>query len=182
MRNHSPCHVDSPCQALGIPVPPGAYLPLTDDDIPEEARGAAFAKWVLSYYKHGNLNTRDFSQLKQRESDASKQPTDTIPMEEITDFAPAAKCEAFIIDSQTFLSAFINQTTKALFDLQIRENWGGHSVWVVYGEASFWNVPYGVWNLEKQVETSEINFKPIPGANHFVCHLFFSPLICSKPL
>ena len=138
------------------------------------ARGPAFVKWVSSYYKHGNLSSRDFSQLKQRERDTSKQPTtDTLLIGEITDFAPGAKCETFIIGSQKFLSIFINQTTKALFDLQIREKWGGHHAWIVYGEASVWNVQYATWNLEKKAEASEINFKSIAGANHFV-RLFLS--------
>ena len=112
--------------------------------------------------------------MKLREGDPSKKPTtDTIPLEElltITDFGPAAKCETFIIDSQQFLSVFIKQTTKALLDPQIREDWGGHPVWLVYCEASFWHAPYGAWNMEKMVKTSEINFKPVPGANHFVSH------------
>ena len=165
-------HVDPPSHALGFPIPSGGYSPLTDHNIPEEARGPAFARWVSSYYKHGDLGSRDFSQLNQREGDTSKKPTtDTIPLEElltIADFAPAAKCEAFIVDSHQFLSAFMNQTTKALFDPQIRDNWGEHSVWFVYCEASFWHAVYAPWNVEKEDKNSEINFKSIPGANHFV--------------
>ena len=153
---------------------------MEDHDIPEEARPSAFAKWVSSYYKHGDFSSGDFSQLKQRhgESDTSKKPTtDTIPLEElltIADFGPAAKCEAFLIESQQFISVFINQTTKALFDPQIREHWGEHPVWFVYCEASVWNVQYAAWILKKMDKASEIKYKPIPGANHFVrCFLFF---------
>ena len=91
-----------------------------------------------------------------------------MPIGEVIDFAPGAKCETFIIGTQRFLSTFTNQTTKALFDHQIREKWGGHPAWIVYGEASVWNIQYATWNLEKKAEASEINFKSIPGANHFV--------------
>jgi hypothetical protein len=167
-----PSQIDPPCQALGFPIPSGGYTPLTDPDIPKDALGPAFAKWVSSYYKHGDLSSRDFSQLKLRDGDTSKQPTtDTIPLEElltITDFRPGAKCETFLIDSGHFFSAVIKQTMKALFDPQIREDWGGHPVWFVYCEASPWNVHYGAWNLEKKDKASEINFKSVPGANHFV--------------
>ena len=149
-----------------------------DHDIPEEARGPAFAKWVSSYYKHGDLSSRDFSKLNQREADSSKKPTtDTIPLEELftlTDFGPAAKYETFIIDSQQFSSHFMKRTTKALFDPQIREDWGEHPVWFVYCEASFWQAVYAPWCLEKEDKTSEINFKPIPGANHFVRRFLLS--------
>jgi hypothetical protein len=146
-----------------------------DHDIPEEARGPAFAKWVSSYYKHGDLSSRDFSQLNQREVDTSKKPTtDTIPLEElltITDSGPAAKSEKFIVDSLQ-LSTFMNQMTKALFDPQIRKDWGGHPVWFVYCEASPWNAHYGAWKLEEKDKASEIKFKLVPGANHFVCQFF----------
>ena len=148
---------------------------MKDPDIPEGAHGPAFAKWVSSYYKHGDLSSRDFSQLKlrARESDTSKKPTtDTIPLEEllaITDFGPSAKYEEFFINSGHFFSATIEQTTKALFDPQIREDWGGHPVWFVYCEASVWSVHHAVWNMEKKDKDSEIKFKNVPGANHFVC-------------
>ena len=170
-----PYQIDAPTQAIGYPIPSSVYLHLKD--IPEEARGFAFAKWVSSYYKHGDLSSRDFSQLNQREGDPSKKPTtDTIPLEELLtmiDFGPSANCETTLIDSQQFLSIYIKQTTKALFDPQIREEWGEHPVWCVYCEASIWNVHYTAWKLEEKVEASEINFKVIPGANHFVRRLFF---------
>jgi hypothetical protein len=173
-----PSQIDPPCQALGIPIPPGGWTPLMDPDISDDARGPVFIKWVSSYFKHGDLSSRDFSQLKLRagEGETSKKPTtDTIPLDEllnITDIGPGAKCEVFLIDSGQFFSAFIKQTTKALFDPQIRKNWGGHPVWFVYCEASFWNVHYAVWNLEKNDKASEINFKSVPGANHFVRRFF----------
>jgi len=115
---------------------------------------------------------RDFSQLKQREIDTSKTPTtDTIPLEElltIVDFVPGPKCET-IIRGLEFSSVLIKQTTKALLDPQVREDWGGHpSIWYLYCEASPWNVQYAVWDLEKKAKHSEINFKSIPGGNHFV--------------
>ena len=168
--------IDPPAHALGFPIPPGGYTPLGDHDIPDEARGPAFAKWVSSYYKHGDLSSQVLSQLNQREGDTSKKPTtDTIPLEElltITDFGPAAKCETFIVESQQFLSTFMNQTTKALFDPQIRDAWGEHLVWFVYCEASFWLAIYAAWNLKKEDKTSSVNFKSIPDANHFV-RIFF---------
>ena len=168
--------IDPPSQGLGFPIPPsGVYFPLKD--VPKEARASAFAKWVSSYYIHGDLNSRDFSQLNQHEGDPSKKPTtDTIPLEElltITDSGPGVKCETFLIESGHFLSIYIKQTMKALFDPQIREDWGEHPVWFVYGEASLWDVHYTAWNLEEKVKASEINFKLVSGANHFVRSFFF---------
>jgi hypothetical protein len=173
---HSPVRIDTPAHALGFPIPSGGYTPLMDHDIPEDARGPAFAKWVSSYYKHGDISSQDLSQLNQREGDASKKPTtDTIPLEElltITDFGPAAKYETFIVESQQFLTVFMNQTTKALFDPQIRDVWGEHPVWFVYFEASIWLAIYAAWKLKEEDKNSEINFISIPGANHFVRRFF----------
>ena len=112
--------------------------------------------------------------MKLRDGDTSKKPTtDTIPLEElltIIDFRPGTKGETFLIDSGHFFPAIMKQTTKALFDPQVREDWGGHPVWFVYCEASPWNVQYAVWMLEKKDKASEIKFKSVPGANHFVRH------------
>jgi hypothetical protein len=156
-----PSQIDPPCRTLGFPNPSGGYNPLTDPDIPKDARGPAFAKWVSSYYKHGDLSSRDFSQLKLRDGGTSKKPTtDTILPEElltITDFRPGTKGETFLIDSGHFFSAIIKQTTKALFDPRIREDWGGHPVWFVYGEASPWNIHYAAWNQGEKDKASEIN-------------------------
>ena len=154
-------------------------------DIPEEERGTFFVKWVSSYYKHGDLSTRDFSQLQQLEGDPSRKPTaDTMSLEElqsIMDFGPAVKYEMVFIDSKSFSSAFLKQTKKALFDPQIREAWGEHPVSFVYCEDSIWNVHYAAWNLEKfeEFKASEINVRSIPRANHFVSP-FFSPSIRSN--
>lgn len=161
-------------------MPPGGYSPLSDNDIPQDARGLAFTNWVASYFKHGDLSSRDFSQLKLRETDTSKKPTtDTISPEElstITDFVPGPKCETTQVHIK-FSSVFTNQTAKALLDPQVREDWGRLPVWYIYCEASSWNVHYAVWHLEEKVECSqsEISFKLIPGANHFV-RSYFDPI------
>ena len=125
----------------------------------------------------GDLGSRDFTQLEQRVGDTSKKPTtETIPLEElitIIDSGAGAKCDTFIIESLHFLPVFNKQTTKALFDSKIREDWGERPVWCVCCEASIWDVHYAAWNLEEKDKTSEINFKSVPGANHFVRLFFF---------
>jgi hypothetical protein len=150
-------------------------------DIPEEERAAFFPKYVSSYYKHGDLSSREFSQLEQVVGDTSRKPTtETMTPEElqsIIDFVPAAKCEIVFIESPSFLSLNRKQAAKAFFDPQVREAWGGQLVSCVYCENSIWNAIYAAWNLEKEDKASEIKFKPIPNANHFVRRLFFSSSI-----
>ena len=114
--------------------------------------------------------------MAQREVDTSKTPTiETISQEElltITDFIPGTHAETGILSEIEFSSVLDKQMMKALHDPQVREDWGGHPVWLVYGEATAWNILYGAWELEKRV--SDVNFKSIPGANHFVCRFFLS--------
>ena len=152
-------------------------------DIPEEDRAAFFPKWVSSYYKHGDTSTRDFSQLEQLQGDTSRKPTtETISPEEIKtiiDFGPGVKYEMVFIES-SFIPINHKLTMKALFDPRIREAWGDRHVSCVYCEDSIWMVHYAAWNLEKEVKASEVKFKLVPGANHFVCCFYsidsFKPL------
>ena len=173
--------IDAPNEPLGYETPDGV---LQMKDIPEEKRATMFLKWVSSYFKHGDLSSRDFSQLKQLEDDTSRKPTvETISPEElqtVVDFGPSVKYELAFLGSQSFLSINHKQTTKALFDSEIREAWGQHLISCVYCEDSIWNVHYTAWNLEKEDKGSEINFIPIPGANHFVRH--FLSIDSFKPL
>jgi pimeloyl-ACP methyl ester carboxylesterase len=160
---------DAPNVILGYKTPDNV---IQMKDIPEEERAAFFPKFVSSYYKHGDLSSREFSQLEQVVGDASRKPTtETMTPEElqsIMDFGPAAQCEIVFIGSPSFLSLNHKQAAKAFFDPQIREAWGGQLVSCVYCENSLWNPLYGAWNLEKEAKASEINFKLVPNANHFL--------------
>jgi len=163
--------LDPPFQGLGAPDPPDPYNPLWDDDIPAEARGPAFGKWVGSYFHHHDLQSRDVSTLSRWAPNASKKPTvERMTPEELSSvasFESSARFETVLVEPAfgTFLAA---QMQKALLDSNIREMWGNPQVWHVYGEASIWNSVYASWWLEEKAGTSkDIRFKALDGANHF---------------
>ncbi|RDB18206.1 hypothetical protein Hypma_000572 [Hypsizygus marmoreus] len=162
---------DPPSQAFGIPEPPGSYLPLWAPELPVEVRGAVFGKWCASYFKHGNLASRDFSELNQRDADPLRPATiETMTQEElfsVADFAPGPKCETILADS-TFESVLAAQRVKLLFESTVQKEWGGVKIWHLYGDANCWNVIYSAWAIEEKDKSSSIHTKIIEGANHFL--------------
>ncbi|KAF9466349.1 Alpha/Beta hydrolase protein [Collybia nuda] len=160
---------DPPSQSLGIPDPVGAYNPLWDEELPSEARGPAFGKWCASYFHHGDLRSRNFSEFNQRNPDAEPKPTvESMTQEElfsVADFVSGSKCETILVEP-AFEKILATQTEKALFDQATRKEWGGAKFWHIYGSANSWNIIYSVWCLEKKVGPLDLNFKLMEGANH----------------
>ncbi|KAJ7499883.1 Alpha/Beta hydrolase protein [Mycena latifolia] len=168
--------LQSPSLALGLPTPAGRLIPHTDPDIAPDARGPAFAKWVSSYFVHGDLSTRSLEHLTYNNTDPLRVSTiERLKPEElcaIADFAPGE-----IYDNIVGLSPFevpvFKQTNKALFDVTVRGVWGGTKFWTVYGSAEPWNIIYAAWFLEDQCRAADapelaIHFKVIDGSNHFL--------------
>ncbi|KAJ6483805.1 Alpha/Beta hydrolase protein, partial [Mycena vitilis] len=173
---HTVVLLQCPSLALGLPTPSGWLIPHTDPTIPPEARGTAFAKWVSSYFLHGDLSTHNLDYLTYNNTDPFRLSTvETLKPEELfemTDFAPADKYDN-IIGLPPFAGAVFNQTRKALFDATVRRAWSGTQFWSIYGTAEPWPVIYGAWFLEDQsraVNSPElsINCKVIDGSNHFL--------------
>jgi pimeloyl-ACP methyl ester carboxylesterase len=178
IRLHPNLHIECPSLAFGVPSPPGRLIPYTDPDVAPEDRGPAFAKWVSSYFIHGDLSTHDIDHLTYNNTDPGKPPTiETLKQEELfamTDFAPAERYDN-IVALPPFADAVSKQTNKALFDSTIREAWSGARFWSLYGSAEPWIVIHGSWFLEDQSRAMDPKFeiicKGIEGSNHFVCLL-----------
>ncbi|KAF8898011.1 hypothetical protein CPB84DRAFT_1681629 [Gymnopilus junonius] len=143
---------DPPATTIGTADPPGSYVPLFDTSLPPEARGPTFGVWVSSYFKHGNLSSHNFDQLNQRDPDPSRQATILkMTPEEIaanTDFAPGPKYDT-VLCSPSFAGVHWDQTNKALFDPECREQWGGLDVVHMYGDSNSWIILNGLWSLER---------------------------------
>ncbi|KAF7376910.1 AB hydrolase-1 domain-containing protein [Mycena sanguinolenta] len=166
----------APSLAFGLPTPKGLLIPHDDPDIPVEARGPAFAKWVSSYFIHGDLSTRNTNNLTYNNTNPDKPPTiGTLKPEEflaMTDFAPAERYDN-IVCLPPFAGLVSKQTNKALFDPTTREAWSRARFWNVYGTAEPWNIIYAAWALEAQSRAADnpklaLNFKVIPRSNHFL--------------
>ncbi|KAK7053745.1 AB hydrolase-1 domain-containing protein [Favolaschia claudopus] len=170
---HNIVMLQPPSLAFGIPTPPGWLIPQTDPRIAPEARGPAFAKWVSSYFIHGNLSSRNIDELTYDDTDPDKSSTiETLTPEEflgMTDFAPGDRYDN-IVGLPPFAAPVFEQTQKALFNEAVRDAWRGTQFWNVYGDAEPWNIIYAAWFLEDLAIKSafQINFKVIHGINHFL--------------
>ncbi|KAF8067712.1 hypothetical protein FPV67DRAFT_1669601 [Lyophyllum atratum] len=168
---------DPPSHALGIKSPEGSYLPLWDEQLPPEARGPTFGRWVASYWKHGDLSKRDVNELVQHDPDPSRKPTtDGIPLDQllnIADFGPGDKCDTILVEP-VFAPITSDLTQRALFDETCRSQWPNvKTIWVMYGDANAWNIFTSVWFLEDKTESSAagspvLRFKALEGAAHFM--------------
>ncbi|KAJ7851351.1 hypothetical protein B0H13DRAFT_2360190 [Mycena leptocephala] len=173
---HTVVMLQSPSLALGVPIPSGWLILHTDPNIAPESRGFAFAKWVSSYFIHGDLSSHDIDHLTYTNPDPSKSATvETLSPEELfamTDFGPAEKYDN-IIGLPPFAGAVFKQTNKALFDPMVRAAWSQTRFWTLYGSAEPWPIIYGAWFLEDQSHEMNnpklaIEFKVIDGSNHFL--------------
>jgi len=173
---HTAIMLQTPSLALGLPTPSGWLIPYTDPSIAPEDRGPAFAKWVSSYFVHGDLSSHNIDHLTYNNTDPFRSSTiETLRPEELfamTDFAPAEKYDN-IVGLPPFAGPVFKQTNKALFDPTVRAAWSRAKLWNVYGSAEPWNIIYGAWFLEDQLHAINnpelaMNFKVIDGSNHFL--------------
>ncbi|KAG5340715.1 hypothetical protein C0989_000595 [Termitomyces sp. Mn162] len=158
---------------LGIPTPPSGYNPLYDDKLVPEQAVSAFEKWVSSYYQHGDLSSRDITELQLSSCgyDLLRQPTTQTmtpaELESTASLTADLKCESLLVVSD-FVTLLEAQTNTLLFDSQIRKAWGKLDVWCLYGEASVWTCIYASWYLEeKKQDSDEIFVKSLCDVNHF---------------
>lgn len=87
------------------------------------------------------------------------------------DFTPSIKWD-FPLLSPIFSLAVSNQVEKALLDPQVREDWGGHPVWHVCGDHNAPVIQSLPWVLEDKIKSTDMGFRLIKDANHFVSWFF----------
>jgi hypothetical protein len=129
---------------------------------------------VTCYWEHGDLSTRDYRQLEQRNQYASKPATITTwTPEEIaasTDFTSGPRHDLHI-GSLEQVNVLHEHSFKGLFDPKKRAAWKNARFSYIYGDMNPWNVIYGVWTIEEKLKDNpelHIDIKTIPGSNHMV--------------
>ncbi|KAF9484142.1 alpha/beta-hydrolase [Pholiota conissans] len=164
---------EAPNVAFGIPCDEGTYSPLTDPSIPPQNRVDAFKIWVSGYFKHGDLSTKDFAQLNQRdfESNARKPTVSTMSDEECAsmfDASTGAEFDAPVTSPGNFESILRSLTPKALFDSEIRREWGRLRIHFMFGENTIWPIISPMWELEERARWAGIEHEFVKGGNHFL--------------
>ncbi|CAK5272515.1 unnamed protein product [Mycena citricolor] len=163
----------SPTVVFDIPDPKGLYIPQNDPHISAEELGPFFARWVSSFFVHGDLSTHDPSSLTYDRTDALRPPTITrFAMDHLIDFAASSKYDAALI-SPHFGGVTAKLVDQTLFDIHVRgELWKDTKFFVVAGSADSWASIYSSWKLEERMLAEArpecaITFKMVDGANHF---------------
>ncbi|TFK82032.1 hypothetical protein K466DRAFT_315818 [Polyporus arcularius HHB13444] len=172
---------EPPTVAIGSPRPKQLWSPVIDTTLPEDQRSAAFVVWVTSYFKHGDLSTRDTDVISYWIPARSRAPS----IFNFTDdeyaravyMPPGDKSEMLFM---FFSEPAIQQTyNKACFDRSIRALFPGMKIWVLSGDVTS---PHGIpafWSMEDDDAKHGggfIEFRWVPGANHF--HFWESPSTC----
>ncbi|CAK5266496.1 unnamed protein product [Mycena citricolor] len=162
-----------PTMVFAIPHPEGLHVPHSDPDIPSDELSTFFARWVSSFFIHGDLTAHDPSALTYDLTDPRRPPTTArISMEHLIDFTASSKYDDALI-SQGFGSVTAKLIDKSLFDVHVRGKlWIDTQFFVVAGSADSWPTIYASWKLEERMLAEakpecSITFKMVEGANHF---------------
>ncbi len=138
--------------------------------------------WVTSYFKHGDLSTRDTDVISYWIPARSRAPS----IFNFTDdeyaravyMPPGDKSEMLFM---FFSEPAIQQTyKKACFDRSIRASFPGLKIWVLSGDVTS---PHGIpafWSMEDDDAKHGggfIEFRWVPGANHFVRLLLLAAVL-----
>lgn len=160
-------------EILGLPSNPNNWIPLIDTSIPADTRIPATAQWVTSYFRHGDLSTRDPDVLSWVVPSIVQPPSifnmSFSQFDDIVDLGAG---------SSTDYSLLINFSTQlhtnyrgAIFNATIKASMPKMKNWHIAGERSVAFGPYGLFLVEGDNDAAGggfINFKTISGVNHFV--------------
>lgn len=96
---------------------------------------------------------------------------ETMTFEEIhsaIDIASGVEFDTPIIVPGPFEIVQRNQTSRALFDPEIRKELPRLKISLMYCENTVWIIIYAMWELKEEARKASIDFEVITDANHFV--------------
>ncbi|KAH9829969.1 uncharacterized protein C8Q71DRAFT_384822 [Rhodofomes roseus] len=162
---------DPPSLALGLPLPEETWSYSHLTSLPKDKRDAFNVQWLTAYFEHGDLSSRDKSVIEYILPSSSRTPT----LYNMTLEERAAMIEPVADSELPFMLGMFPSALaayrKACFDRGVRALLPEMKVWHLgcgaapsYGIAAY-------FDLLVDHETHGgglINFKMIPGANHFL--------------
>jgi len=137
-------------------------------------RQAAFGKWVTSFFAHGDLSTKDFSQFELRTPIATKPNTEST-------FTPEEKDRIYDqsgYDEVGLVSAFFGSDFPVRYAQEVfvqNTELLAPKITVLYCEESVWECIYSSWVIEEVCEKAreegktprEFTVRSIKEANHY---------------
>ncbi|KAM5543802.1 hypothetical protein V8D89_002419 [Ganoderma adspersum] len=162
---------EPPTVSLGRSNPPDAWTPLVDETMPQAARTSFFSHWITSYFKHGDLTTRNLDEISYIIPTPSRAPT-IYSMSEaelaraLYEPAVFGSDMAFMIFSAPQIEATYR---KAVFDKAVRALVPQMKVVVFSGDATAsFSIP-SQWQIEDEDKAAGGGFvtvKWVAGFNH----------------
>ncbi|EJC99741.1 uncharacterized protein FOMMEDRAFT_160186 [Fomitiporia mediterranea MF3/22] len=157
---------DPPYHSLGYPPPAEVYHPLKDPSMPPGEGAKFFSSWVSGYYSHGN----SVSELELRKPLANPRPTiETMTPEDIGSamYPPAAYpggADFSLMEAgvQHGLFNFLREATLyPPFTGEKPKEWDSIQLKYIWCDKSVWEMPWGTWALQNELEEAKKKGKPI---------------------
>ena len=175
--NHD-VHSEAAYNCLGYAPPDGWWNPLTDPSLPPGEGAKLFPAWVSGYYKHGKLPVEVEMHTPLKEP----QPTlATMTDEEVESsiYPPPGNpggSDETLYRAGKHHSYWTEIRKLTFFPEVLDDTWAKIPLRFVWGDRSIWEVPYGKWCIEGELEEAKaqgkfarvIELVKLPGANHFV--------------
>lgn len=158
---------------LGFPVPRGTWTPQIDPFIPSELQSRAFTIWITSYFKHGDLSSRDTDEIEYVLPATTRAPSiwnmSTSEFDRIVEEEPNDEYDVPIALNlipqvgEAYRQAVYWSTTKARLPSM--------KTWNITGDSTASFSIAARWSLEDDDEArggNHVNYKWMEGLNHFV--------------
>ncbi|KAI0354026.1 hypothetical protein OH77DRAFT_1426430 [Trametes cingulata] len=163
---------EAPTVAIGSPLPPKAWSPQIDHSIPAEDRDPLFTQWITSYFKHGDLSTRDPNVLTYVVPATFRAPSifrmSDKEIGKIVHEPPASGSEMLLMHcTVTQINASYK---KACFDPSIRRLLPKMKVTAFTGDVTCWCSLSAHWAMEDDDKAHGggfIDLEIIQGISHF---------------
>ncbi|EKM49711.1 uncharacterized protein PHACADRAFT_188757 [Phanerochaete carnosa HHB-10118-sp] len=165
--------LEPPTVTLGTPMPPKAWSPHIDTTVPQELRDPFFGHWISSYFKHGDISTRDLDVLSYIVPGTFRAPSIySMSEEQLAKMTYDPPAQTSDLPFMIFCSAAANASyRKAFFDKDVRAALPGMMVAVIMGDATSalsLAAYFAVQNDDDALGGGFVRFKELHGTNHFV--------------
>ncbi|THH15943.1 hypothetical protein EW146_g4608 [Bondarzewia mesenterica] len=175
---------DPPYHSLGYPPPAEFYNPLSHASLPRGEGAKLFPAWVSGYYRHGDSP----SELEHRTALHEPRPTIlTMSQEDVLSALHAAPTDpggsdAILLEAgirhglyASLKEAALYPPTSTSLETVSKNHWPDVEVRYLWCDHSVWEMPWGTWALQAELETSKrsgkrmrnIRLVRLRGANHF---------------
>lgn len=165
---------ENPSSTLGYAFPPEVWFPQIDTSIPMHLRLPFFVNWITSYWDHDDIDSRDLKNLSIIVPSPNLRPSI---------YNMSAEQRKLIIDDSVLVDQLYfahcspqarADFQKACYDPTIKALLPNMKIVWVSGDkttASIITTYYSLLEEEEKRGGGTIDFKTIPGGNHFVSFL-----------